>query len=246
MNTTYRLDLCYDGTRYKGWQKLGDTENTIQNRVETALSRILDQKTDINASGRTDAGVHAALQVCSFNADTSLSCAEILAKLRRYLPSDIGAVSLACEKDRFHARYNCKKKTYLYRVWNSDCPNVFERSFVYDFKQRLDVELMRKASEYFLGEHDFSAFTNAKKTKKSAVRRIDSIDIIENSGEILFYFTGNGFLQGMVRILVGTLLEIGSAQKDISSIPDIVQSKKRSNAGFTAPAKGLTLYNVMF
>ena len=151
----YLLILSYDGTRYNGWQRLGSTGNTIQQKVEDALSRLLDQKIEIAASGRTDAGVHARRQVCSFRAETTLSCQEILASLRAVLPQDIGAISLEAAALRFHARYNCRGKTYVYRIWRSEAPNVFERSFLLPFSKPLNLSAMRAAAALLCGEHDF-------------------------------------------------------------------------------------------
>ena len=133
----YKLVLCYDGTRYNGWQRLGSTANTIQQKVEDALTRLLGQTVEIAASGRTDAGVHAKVQVCSFQADTILSCEQMLAGLRRVLPQDIGALSLEPAPPRFHARYNCLGKTYVYRVWRTELPNIFERNYIYPFSAPL-------------------------------------------------------------------------------------------------------------
>ena len=127
----YKLTLCYDGTRYRGWQKQGNTAQTVQGKLETLLSRALEQPVEIAGSGRTDAGVHARMQVCSFRADTDKSCAELLALLREYLPEDIGALALEKAPERFHARLSAVRKTYIYRVWNSDAPCVFERKYVH-------------------------------------------------------------------------------------------------------------------
>lgn len=242
----FRLILCYDGTRYRGWQKQGNTENTIQGKLEKLLSEMLGQEIEVSGSGRTDAGVHARQQVCSFRADTGKSCEELLAEMRRYLPEDIGAVSLSEAEPRFHARLSCKGKTYVYRVWNSDAPNVFERKYMAAYDKPLDIPAMQKAAESLCGEHDYSAFTSLKRMKKSAVRRIDSIGITAENGEIRFTFTGNGFLYNMVRIIVGTLIEVGAGERSIESVAAALESKVRENAGFTAPAKGLTLWECFY
>lgn len=242
----YRLTLSYDGTKYNGWQKLGSTENTIQHKVEAVLSRLLEQETEISASGRTDAGVHARRQVCSFHAETTKTCEELLRELRQYLPQDIGALDLAPAPPRFHARLNCTGKTYLYRIWNAETPNVFERNYLYRYTQPLDIEAMKAAAALLCGEHDFSAFTSAKQMKKSAVRRIDSIEIQRKEDEIQLFFTGNGFLYHMVRILTGTLLEVGTGKRDPTDLPEILASGKRERAGFLAPAKGLILWDVQY
>lgn len=242
----FKLCLCYDGTRYNGWQKQGNTENTIQFKLETLLSRLLNQQVEVAASGRTDAGVHAKNQVCSFRAETELDCETLLAEIRRYLPEDIGALSLEEAEPRFHARLNCKGKTYVYRVWNSAAPNVFERKYMYSYTEALDIEAMRNAAKTLCGEHDFSAFTSAKNMKKSAVRRIDSLDISEENGELRFCITGSGFLYNMVRIIIGTLLEVGTGKRSPYSVITALSSLDRKNAGFTAPAQGLTLWDVYY
>lgn len=242
----FKLCLCYDGSRYDGWQRQGNTENTIQSKIETLLSRLLEQKIEVAASGRTDAGVHARKQVCSFHADTEMSCDEMLSEIRKYLPEDIGAVSLNDAAPRFHARLNCVSKTYVYRVWNSSSPNVFERKYVYRYSSNLDIDAMKAAADILIGEHDFSAFTSAKRMKKSAVRNIEKIVISEENGEIRFSLTGNGFLYNMVRIIIGTLLEVGTKARSVESVADALNSLDRKAAGFTAPAQGLTLWDVYY
>ena len=242
----FKLALCYDGTRYNGWQKQGNTENTIQEKLEDMLSRLLGQEIEVAASGRTDAGVHARKQVCSFHADTQKDCAELLSDMRKYLPEDIGAVALEDAPPRFHARLNCTGKTYIYRIWNSEVPNVFERKYVYTCAAPLDLDAMRKAADELIGEHDFSAFTSAKRMKKSAVRRLDEIGISEEKGEIVIKLTGSGFLYNMVRIIVGTLIEAGKGERSIESVTSALHSLDRKNAGFTAPAHGLILWDVYY
>ena len=246
MNRTFRLTLCYEGTRYRGWQRQGNTDNTIQARLEALLSRLLDQPVELAASGRTDAGVHARRQVCSFRADTDWDAGFMLTKLRQHLPEDIGAVSLEEAAPRFHARLNCREKTYVYRIWNSPEPNVFERKYLYAYPAPLDLDLMRRAGECLIGEHDFSAFCSTKHMKKSAVRELKSIGIERLGGEVRLTFTGNGFLYNMVRILTGTLLEVGSGQRGAESVRAALESLDREQAGFTAPAQGLILWDVRY
>ena len=240
-----RLEICYDGTRYRGWQRLSETDNTIQGKLETALSRILGETIEISGSGRTDAGVHARGQVANFHCESTMSTEEILSNLRRYLPEDIGIYSCKEASPRFHARLNAKEKTYLYRIWNSDKPCVFERRFVAQFPEKLDVEAMRAAAVYLCGEHDFSAFCGNPKFKKSTVRYIRSIDISHSGDELRLEVTGNGFLHSMVRIIVGTLLEVGRGERKADSIPELFGTK-RANAGFLAPAQGLCLQEVYY
>ncbi len=240
-----RLDICYDGTRYRGWQRLSGTDNTVQGKIEQALSRILGEEVEISGSGRTDAGAHAKLQVANFHCQSQLSCDEILASLRRYLPEDIGIYSCCEAPPRFHARLNCRAKTYRYRVWNSEKPCVFEKRYVYAMPGVLDVQAMQRAARHFLGEHDFSAFCANKKMKKSTIRRIDSLEIQKDGEELVFTVTGNGFLYNMVRILVGTLIEVGQGKRSPEHIPAQFGAK-REEAGCLVPAQGLCLTEVMY
>lgn len=238
----FRLCLCYDGSRYRGWQKQGNTPGTIQEKMETLLSRILEQPVELNGSGRTDAGVHARCQTCSFKADTSLSCRELLELLRRYLPEDIGALSLEEAELSFHARLSCKEKTYVYFIWNSPEPNVFYRKYSFRCPEPLDTGAMEDAARQLLGEHDFTSFCSLKRIKKSAVRELRNIRL-EHHGEMLrIEFTGSGFLYNMVRILVGTLIEFGRGERLSQDIPCILAAGNRQAAGFTAPAHGLFLW----
>ena len=240
-----RLDICYDGTRYRGWQRLGDSDNTIQGKLEAALSRILGETVEVSGSGRTDAGAHARGQVVSFRCESTMPCDEILSQLRRYLPEDIGIYSCREVHDRFHARLNAKTKTYCYRIWNSDAPCVFERRCVYCLPDRLDVAKMEAAARCFMGEHDFSAFCANKKMKKSTVRRIDALRIDWVGGELRITVTGNGFLYNMVRILVGTLIEVGRGEREADTIPALFGAK-REEAGYLVPASGLCLMEVTY
>ena len=240
-----RLDICYDGTRYRGWQRLPGKDDTLQGKLETALSRILEEPIEISGSGRTDAGVHARGQVANFHTESTMTTAEILTNLRRYLPEDIGIYSCKDVSPRFHARLNAKEKTYRYRIWNSEAPCVFERRYVAVMPEALDVEVMKAAAGKLVGEHDFSAFCGNPKFKKSTVRYIRSIDIRREGGELVIEYTGNGFLHNMVRILTGTLVEVGRGERNAQSIPALFGGK-RADAGFLAPAQGLCLMEVYY
>jgi len=240
-----RLDICYDGTRYRGWQRLSGEDNTIQGKIERALSRILGEPIEISGSGRTDAGVHARQQVANFHCESSMSAEEILTQLRKYLPEDIGILSCKECSHRFHARLNAKEKTYQYRIWNSEVPCVFDRRFVAVMPEMLDVDAMQQAAVHFLGQHDFSAFCGNPKFKKSTVRFIRSLDVERIGEEIRITVTGNGFLHNMVRIIVGTLIEVGRGMRSCDSIPDLF-GEKRSEAGFLVPPQGLCLMEVFY
>ena len=240
-----RLDICYDGTRYKGWQRLPGVDNTIQGKLETALSRILGDAVEVSGSGRTDAGVHAKGQVANFHCESAMGCDQILAQLRQYLPEDIGILDCREAAPRFHARLNAREKTYCYRIWNSDAPCVFERRYVWALPERLDLSAMEEAAALLVGERDFSAFCGNPKMKKSTVRRISSIGITRYGEEIQIAFTGDGFLYNMVRILVGTLVEVGRGVRAPRSVQQLF-GEKRSEAGFLAPAQGLCLEEVFY
>lgn len=240
-----RLDLCYEGTQFRGWQRLPGTDNTIQGKLETALTRILGEPIEVIGSGRTDSGTHAARQVANFHCNSNMPCEEILSQLRRYLPESIGIYSCRDVSQRFHARLNAKTKTYRYRLWNSEMPCVFERKFVHIDPRILDCEKMSEAAQYFVGQHDFSAFCANKHMKKSTVRYIQNFTVESLGNEIHFTVTGNGFLHHMVRIMVGTLLEIGRGERDVNSIPKLFGAA-RADAGELIPACGLCLMEVNY
>jgi len=242
----YRLVLSYEGTRYRGWQRQGNTAGSIQEKLETLLSRLLEQKVELAASGRTDAGVHARMQVCSFRGETERGAEELLRELRRYLPEDIGAVSLEEAEPRFHARLSCREKTYLYRIWNSESPNVFTRRFQLRVPGALDDKAMERAARLLCGEHDFAAFCSLKNARRSTVRDLRAVEIRREGEELQLYFTGDGFLYNMVRILTGSLLEVGQGHRSPESLAEALQSKDRALAGPTAPAQGLCLWEVKY
>ena len=240
-----RLDICYDGTRYKGWQRLPGSDLTLQGKLETVLSRLLNENIEVSASGRTDAGTHAKGQVVSFHCENTMPCDKILEGLRAYLPEDVGVYSCKEASQRFHARLNAKEKTYCYRLWNGAEPCVFERKYVYIDRSQLDVRAMHEAAQLYLGTHDFSAFCANKNMKKSTVRAIKSFTVETCGPEIRFIVTGNGFLQHMVRIMVGTLLEVGKGERSADTIPELFGAK-RAEAGPAVPACGLCLMEVTY
>lgn len=242
----FKLLLAYDGSRYRGWQRLGDSDQTIQGKLEQVLSRMLEQPVEVIGSGRTDAGAHAAGQAANFHAETNLSCDEILAGLRRYLPEDIGVLSVEKADARFHSRLNAVRKTYRYRIWNSEMPCVFERKYVWTLPEPLDMNAMREAAAHFLGTHDFLAFCSNKHFKKSSVRTIFDFQVVQAGPELQFLVTGNGFLYNMVRIMVGTLIEVGRGRMRPEEIDSIFDSRQRELAGETVPARGLCLMEVQY
>lgn len=240
-----RLDICYDGTRYKGWQRLASGDNTIQGKLESLLTRILGEPIEISGSGRTDAGTHAACQVANFHCTSTMSAEDILLEMRKYLPEDIGVYSCKDVSPRFHARLNAKEKMYCYRIWNSDMPCVFDRRYVYKDTRTFDLEAMQTAAMHFIGTHDFSAFCANKQMKKSTIRAIRSFEIKRDQNQLVFMVTGNGFLQHMVRIMVGTLLEVGLHERTPESIDELFGAR-RDQAGGAVPACGLCLMEVIY
>lgn len=242
----FRMTLCYDGSRYNGWQRQGNTHNTIQEKLETALGAILGQPVEIAGSGRTDAGVHARAQTASFRAKTDRTADKLLDVLRAKLPGDIGVIDLTEAPPRFHARLSCVGKTYVYRVWNSAAPNVFERKYVYALPQPLELAAMRRAAEALCGTHDYTSFCANRRMKKSAVRTVERIDIDRLGDEVRLTFSGDGFLYHMVRILTGTLLEVGLGERDAAEMAQILTAKDRAAAGKTAPAQGLILWETRY
>ncbi len=240
----YKMVLSYDGTRYDGWQKQGNTSNTIQGRLEALLSRLTGEEIEIHGSGRTDAGVHALGQVANFKLEQKWDCARLQEACNQYLPKDIAVCSLEEAQIRFHARLNAVEKTYRYRILTGNVRNVFERHYVYEYGKALDTKAMRKAAALLVGEHDFQSFCSTKRSKKSTVRMLHEICITEKAGEVILTFRGNGFLYNMVRILTGTLIEVGEGKRSPEEMPAILSAKDRTKAGFTAPAEGLMLMAV--
>lgn len=244
--SNYRMVIQYDGTRYRGWQILGDSDVTIQGKLAAVISQMTGEEVSVIGSGRTDAGVHAIGQVANFHLQGNFDERELLAGLNRYLPEDIAVSSMELVDDRFHSRYQAVRKTYRYRIHTGEIPEVFERKYVYDYRMTLDAGRMREAAGLLCGTHDFKSFCGNRRMKKSTVRTIYEIRIEELPGELQLFFTGDGFLQNMVRILTGTLIEIGDGRRKPRDIEKILDAKDREAAGYTAPACGLALLHVEY
>ena len=242
----FKMLIQYEGTRYQGWQKQESTENTIQGKLEVLLSKMCGECVEVQGSGRTDAGVHARGQVANAKMHTDMTPEEIRNYMNRYLPEDIGILSVEEVDERFHSRLLAKGKTYCYQVINSEIPHIFDRRYAYVFPEKLDLAAIKEAAGLLCGEHDFAAFTSARKSKKSTVRNIEEIRLEEDKDLLRFFFTGNGFLFHMVRILMGTLLEVGTGRRKPGEIEDIFALGKRENAGMLVPAQGLTLIEVRY
>lgn len=242
----YKLVIQYDGGRYDGWQRQGNTGNTIQGRLERVLGEMAGHTVEIHAAGRTDAGVHARAQVASFRLDTALPPAGIRDYCNQYLPGDIAVLSCETADPRFHARLNAKAKRYAYRLWVGETPNVFERRYVTPWPGPLDLAAMRRAAAFLTGTHDFRAFCSNKRYKKSTVRTVYEIGLRQDGDEVRLDFYGNGFLYNMVRILTGTLVEAGMGRRAPEDMPGILDSLDRQRAGMTMPPQGLILEEVQY
>lgn len=240
----YAMTVQYDGTRYNGWQRQGNTPNTIQGKLEDILGKLCGHRVEIHGSGRTDKGAHALGQTASFRIETGLDDTELARYMNNYLPEDIAVVALAEADERFHSRLCAMSKTYIYRIWNSSVPNVFERKYMYTVPEEIDLDKMNRAAECFSGTHDFRPFSSVKGHKKSTVRTIYYIGAERLGNEIRITVKGNGFLYNMVRIISGTLLEVGLGMRNPESVADVFERADRSAAGATLPAKGLTLLKV--
>lgn len=244
--TNIKLTICYEGTRYKGWQRLGNNEMTIQGKLEDVLSKMTGEKIEIFGSGRTDAGVHALMQVANFQTDSEMTTKEIQDYCYRYLPDDIVVKKVEKAHEKFHSRYNVKSKSYVYKIYNGKYHDPFTRKHITHVSESLNIAQMKRAADLLTGEHDFSSFTSAKSKKKSRVREIYDIEINKNDKSIEIILRGNGFLHNMVRIIVGTLIEVGLGRMKPDEVLKILNKKDRKFAGPTAPAKGLFLHSVEY
>lgn len=248
MKRNYKMTISYDGTRYFGWEHQPTTDMTIQGKLENVLTRMLglpeDQPVTVIGAGRTDAGVHAIAMTANVLLDTPMTEEEIRDYLNRYLPEDISVNELKICADRFHSRFKAKGKTYRYTLWRGKAKPVFDRKYVTIPETVPDTGLMREGIEKLVGMHDFKGFCGNSHMKKSTVRVIYDARIEEKGDYIRIYFHGNGFLQNQVRIMVGTLLEIGTGDRKPESIDEIFETRERRFAGPTAPAQGLCLMEV--
>lgn len=243
MMQNFRLIMMYDGSRYYGWQRQPG-KDTIQGKLEAVLERMCGKPVEVIGAGRTDAGVHARNMVANVVLDTPLETEEIREYLNRYLPEDIAVKEVKEAGPRFHARYNATGKTYCYTCFDGAVKPVFDRKYVYVLEEHPDMAAMMAAAEVLRGEHDFRNFCMNPRMKKSTVRKVDQIRIEREGDYIRFTFHGTGFLQNMVRILVGTLLEVGYGRMSLSQVQEVLNTAERQKAGPTAPAQGLCMMQV--
>ena len=240
-----KLTIEYDGKDFNGWQKQPNKLN-IQGTIEQAIKCITGEDVELNASGRTDAGVHALGQVANFKTNSKIPIEKFAIAINSRLKKSIVIKKAEEVDERFHSRLNCKKKTYRYIINNSEEGSAIYRNLETHIPQRLDVSKMEQAIKYFEGEHDFRAFKASGTSSKSSVRTIYEAKLYKIDEKIFIELTGNGFLYNMVRIIVGTLVDVGMEKISPEDIPQIIDEGKRENAGKTLPPNGLYLLNVMY
>ncbi|MDY6012531.1 tRNA pseudouridine(38-40) synthase TruA [Clostridium sp.] len=241
-----KLTIEYDGTNYLGWQKQKSSKNTIQETIEIAISKIVKKEVAITGSSRTDSGVHAKGMVANFYTDSNVPPERFREAINTKLPDDIAIIKSEEVSEEFHSRYDSKGKTYCYTIINRDEKVALYKNFSYHVKEKLDIDEMKKACQYFIGKHDFKAFKTNGSSVKTSIRTIKDLHI-ENEGNIIKVFvTADGFLYNMVRIIVGTLIEVGRGKIKASDIENIIKEGKREKAGYCVPANGLVLEKVYY
>lgn len=240
----YLLTISYNGTNYSGWQSQNNA-TTVQSVIEESIKQITSINVKLFASGRTDAGVHAVNQKAHFDIDSELDLVKFKKSINAVLPKDIVVKDISEVFLDFHARFNVKKKTYAYHI-NIGDRDVFCDDTELHFPKKLDIEKMKLAAKEFVGTYDFQAFCSSNTEVEDFVRTIYSLNIEENNNKLVIYISGSGFLYNMVRIIVGTLLDVGQGKKQVEDIKNIITSKNRALAGKTVSAKGLFLFNVEY
>ncbi len=241
----YLLEISYNGAAYHGWQ-VQENAITVQEKLQDAIENVFGERADVKGCSRTDSGVHANSFFCNFKSDKYISPEKIPMALNTNLPFDISVKSCKEVDIDFHARYDCKGKEYVYKVWNSQVRNPFYENLYYHYKYSVDVDLLDRQAKDFIGKYDFSAFCAVGSSVEDKVREIYSFDVKKYGDEIYFIVNGDGFLYNMVRIMVGTLLYIANEKIEENSINNIILSKDRSKAGFTVPPEGLYLNRVFY
>ena len=241
-----KLTIEYDGKDFNGWQKQPNKLN-IQGTIERAISEITgEENIELNASGRTDAGVHALGQVANFKTNSNIPIEKIAIAINSNLKKSIRILKAEEVEERFHSRLSCKKKTYRYVINNSDIPSAIYRNLETHIPIKLNLEKMQEGAKYLEGEHDFKAFKASGTSSKSSVRTIYKANVYNENERIYIELTGNGFLYNMVRIIAGTLVDVGTGKIQPEEIQNIIEEQKREHAGKTLPPQGLFLVNVEY
>lgn len=242
-----KLIIAYEGTKYQGWQRLkGKEDQTIQGILEQVLSDLLEETITIIGSGRTDACVHACGQVANFHTKKEIEIASLRARMNQRLPADIQVIELQKVEDSFHSRFDAKSKIYEYHIETDEKADVFTRTMVYVCQESLDRGLLREAAKLLEGTHDFVGFSSKMVDGRNTIKTIYQIEVIEQGSKLILRFHGDGFLYHMIRIMVGTLLEIAAGKKPLSTISEVFRTKNRQYAGKTIGANGLKLYKIVY
>ena len=243
-----KMRIAYEGTRYLGWQRLGkgSEEKSIQGILESVLSEVAESEVRLIGSGRTDAGVHALGQVANCQIPKAYPLEKLLKETNRRLPEDIQIVQLEEVDPAVHSRFDAKEKVYEYRIDVRAVPNVFTRTLCLPVQVPLDVANMKAAARFLEGTHDFSGYASAMPDGRGTIKTVKRIDFLEREGELCLRFTGDGFLYNMVRIMVGTLLEVGKGTRSVESVKIPLLTRNRQDAGPTISGIGLFLSNVVY
>ena len=244
--SNYKIIIAYDGTRYRGWQRLTNGADTIQGKLENVLSRMTGEEIQVIGAGRTDGGAHARAQVANFHTKFKTNPTEIFKYCAEYLPKDITLVSVKDAAPRFHARFHAISRRYVYQIRTGLTPNPFENQYRLHIAEALDVALMEEAATYLMGHHDFSSFTSRKSKTKPNERTITRLEILRDGNNLDIVCEADGFLHNMVRIITGTLIEVGLGKVKPSDVKQILSEKVRADAGYTVPSHGLFLDEVLF
>lgn len=242
----YKIVVQYDGSKYKGWQKLKDSDLSIQEKIETVLSKMSGEEIQLIGCGRTDAGTHAENYVANFHTNSKMSPKLILNYLYEFLPQDIVVKSVEEVDERFHAQHNVKSKTYVYSITKGKLRNVFNRKYSFHTEEKLDLNKMRNGARYLIGTHDFRNFTSMKKGSKSTVKTINSLEIVENGMVIEIVINSDDFLLHMARLIVGTLIEVGKNNIAPEDVKEILNGTKSAEGIPIAQPKGLCLRDVQY
>lgn len=240
-----KIIIAFDGTNYGGWQ-IQKNAVTVEEKIETAIKKITGEEVKVTGSSRTDSGVHAEGFVANFFTNSKIPGEKFKYAINSRLPSDIIVLSSEEAEENFHARYSSKGKTYYYKILNRELNSPHLRLYSYHYKEELDIFKMKEGAKFIVGKHDFSAFKSTGTTVKNTVRTIYSLNIEKRDEEIIITVTGDGFLYNMVRIIVGTLIEVGRGKIEPIKVKDIIESKDRKKAGPSVPPQGLFLKEVYY
>ena len=239
------LTISFDGTAYHGWQ-VQDNAITIQQTLQDAFEKICSSRDNVIGCSRTDAGVHANMYCCNIRTENPITCEKLVGALNALMPRDIAALDCKEVDYDFHARYDCKSKEYIYKIWNSPNKNPFLYDYSLHYKHRLDEEFLSRQAQDFIGTYDFASFCAAGSSVEDTVRTVMNASVEREGDMVIFRVEADGFLYNMVRIMTGTLIDISRGKIPADSIKQIIAAKNRFAAGYTAPARGLYLNKIHY